>query len=315
MKILFTADIHIKLTQKGVPVDWALNRYSLLIKELKKYQDDCDMVIIGGDVFDKLPNMEELAVYFDLVLAMDKPTLIYPGNHEATKKGKTFFTSLAYATHRLNNEVYVIDDIYTDTEAGFDIIPYNKLKEFNPDDFSQPILFTHVRGEIPPHVKPEIDLSLFDRWKTVLAGDLHSYENCQRNILYPGSPVTTSFHRSEVDTGIIIFDTETHDHEWIKLNLPQLIRKTIQAGETAERTDFHHTLYDVEGDMSQLSDMQVSDIVDRRVVKRSTETSLILDPTMSIEMEVTEYLRFILNLNDDAIENVLMEFNNTKHLC
>ena len=102
MKILFTADIHIKLGQKGVPVDWALNRYQLLFEKLKSLQEACDMVIVGGDIFDKVPNIDELEVYDQLVECFYKPTIIYPGNHEATKKGKTFFSNLKRMTNRLN---------------------------------------------------------------------------------------------------------------------------------------------------------------------------------------------------------------------
>ncbi|NDB06927.1 MAG: hypothetical protein EBX95_14675, partial [Acidimicrobiia bacterium] len=67
MKILFTADIHIKLGQKNVPVDWARNRYNLLWKQFEELQQQADVFVIGGDVFDKLPSMDELEVYFDLV--------------------------------------------------------------------------------------------------------------------------------------------------------------------------------------------------------------------------------------------------------
>ena len=57
MKILFTADIHIKLGQKSVPVPWAKNRYELLVEQLVSNQKQADMFIIGGDIFDKLPSM------------------------------------------------------------------------------------------------------------------------------------------------------------------------------------------------------------------------------------------------------------------
>lgn len=278
------------------------------------------MVVIGGDIFDKMPNMEELAIYYDLVSAMTRSCIIYPGNHEATKKGQTFFTPLVNVTNKINSLVRVVDDTttYTNTDAKltrlFNILPYNKLKEFekDPDLFKDlaPILFTHVRGEIPPHVKPEIDLNLFNRWNLVIAGDLHSYENSQRNILYPGSPITTSFHRNLVDTGVLIIDTDTLEHEWVKLELPQLIRKTIQVGEEAPRTDFHHTVYEVEGDMSQLSDMENTDLIDRKVVKRSTETALMLNAEMSIEEEVSEYLKYVLMLDQSTVDTVLKEYNN-----
>ena len=92
MKILFSADIHIKLGQKNVPVEWAKNRYKLLIEQLIQHTVAADMFVIGGDVFDKLPNMEELEIYYDLVANCALPTLIYPGNHESVKKDTTFFT-------------------------------------------------------------------------------------------------------------------------------------------------------------------------------------------------------------------------------
>lgn len=309
MKILFTADVHIKLGQKNVPIEWAKNRYELLIDQLAEASNKADMFIIGGDIFDKMPSMEELEVYYDLVASILVPCIIYDGNHCATKKGKTFLTHLKKSTHRLNKLVTVVDDYYSCED--FDIIPYCKLKEYHPSriDFHSNLLFTHVRGEIPPHVKPEVDLSIFDRWQTVLAGDLHSYENSQRNILYPGSPVTTSFHRNIVDTGVILFDTETHTHEWLKLALPQLIRKNITAGEEMVATEYHHTIYEIEGDMAELGAMADSDLIDKKIVKRETDTALILDPKMTLTQELKEYLSYILMLEDKDIEDCIQLLN------
>lgn len=315
MKILFTADIHIKLGQKNVPVTWAKNRYNLLIKDLVEAQDLADMFIIGGDIFDKLPNMEELEIYYELVTSCKIPTLIYPGNHESLKKDTTFFTYLKTVTNRLNKLVTVIDDYYTHPDNEFDIIPYNRLKEYHPGtiDFHSRLLFTHVRGAIEPHVKPEVDLSLFSRWDTVLAGDLHSYENSQLNILYPGSPCTTSFHRSNVDTGVILFNTRDHTHEWIKLELPQLIRKTIKAGEPMEPTSYDHTIYEVEGDLAELGAMQDSELISKKVVKRDIDTTLLLDPKMSLAEELKEYLLYILQI-DEAKADILVDIlNNNIH--
>lgn len=315
MKILFTADIHIKLGQKNVPVDWARSRFQMFIDQLAKMQDDADIVVIGGDVFDKLPTMDEVELYFDLVASMKKPTIIYPGNHEALKKDTTFLTFLKKATNRLNPLVRIVDYISSELLGGdVDIIPYNHLKawaeNYQDYDFNGRILCTHVRGEIPPHVKPEVPLELFDRWQVVLAGDLHSYENSQRNILYPGSPYTTSFHRNLVDTGAILLDTETLNHSWLRFNLPQLIKKTIVAGETPIATEFHHTIYEVEGDLHELGTLSDSELIDKKVVKRSQDTQLILDPNLSMAEEVREYLTYILNLPEDKIGEVIKQYYN-----
>jgi hypothetical protein len=310
MKILFTADVHIKLGQKNVPVEWARNRFNMLWQQLQEQQKQCDLFVVGGDIFDKLPNMEELETYFDFVSSCVVKTIIYPGNHEAVKKDTTFLSNLKVVTSRLNPLVRIIDDFCTIN--GVDFVPYNKLKELEKTEFqfAEKVLCTHVRGEIPPHVKPEVDLDIFNRWQTVLAGDLHSYENSQRNILYPGSPVTTSFHRHVVDTGCILFDSELHTHEWLKLELPQLIRKTVGVQDEKPATSYHHTIYEIEGDMAELAELENSDLIDKKVVKRATDSTLILDPEMSLSQEVSEYLTFILELPPQTVENVLKEMQN-----
>lgn len=315
MKILFTADLHIKLGQKNVPIEWAKNRFELFLEQLAEMQKQADMVIIGGDIFDRLPTMDEVELYFDLIASITKPCYVYAGNHEMLKKDTTFLTFLKKSTHRINKLVTVIDDINSTLLAGdIDIIPYNNLKDWAANyqdyDFNGRILCTHVRGEIPPHVKPEVNLDLFDRWELVLAGDLHSYENSQRNILYPGSPYTTSFHRSVVETGALLVDAEDLSHEWLKFNLPQLLKKTIVAGEDAVPTEYHHTIYEVEGDLQELSGLEDNILIDKKVVKRSQDTQLILDPKLSLAEEIREYLLYILELPEDTINEVLKEFYN-----
>ena len=309
MKVLFIADIHIKLGQKNVPIEWALNRYKLFNDKISKLQESVDLVILGGDVFDRMPTIEELEVYFNFIRIFNKETLVIPGNHESVKKTTTFLTNLKAVSNAINHNVHIIDDF--DTRHGMDFIPYNKLKEYHPADvdFHSRILVTHVRGEIPPHVKPEVPLTLFERWDVVLAGDLHSYENSQLNILYPGSPMSTSFHSNPVDTGVIVLDTDTLEHEFIALGLPQMLRKTIQAGDLMPTTPYDHTIYEVEGDMSQLQDVANHELLDKKVSKRTVDVALMLEPDMTLGQELGEYLRYILQLNDDAVGEVLEEFH------
>jgi hypothetical protein len=230
------------------------------------------------------------------------------------KKDTTFLSYLKKSTHRLNPLVSLVDDYYENCGFGVDIIPYNKLKDYEKHgyNFAGRILCTHVRGEIPPHVKPEVDLDIFSRWDIVLAGDLHSYENSQRNILYPGSPYTTSFHRSPVDTGAIILDVDNLTHEWRKFKLPQLLKRTVSAQDaaTATATDFDHTIYEVQGDMQELGELEDSELIASKVLKRDTDSALMLDPEMTLDAEVKEYLTYILELPEPTIDKVLQEMQN-----
>ena len=63
--ILFTADWHLKLGQKNVPVEWARKRYQTFFNEIHKLEKEVKLHIIGGDLFDRLPTMDELELYFE----------------------------------------------------------------------------------------------------------------------------------------------------------------------------------------------------------------------------------------------------------
>jgi DNA repair exonuclease SbcCD nuclease subunit len=313
MKILFTADWHIKLGQKNVPVDWQKTRfyefYTHLNDLIEKHK--IELLVLGGDTFDRVPSIEELSLFFEFLHQVNQSVaiLIYPGNHEAIKKGTTFLTSLKLVTRKINCNATILDD-YTRIE-NMDFIPYNKLKEFQPDDFSGEILFTHVRGEIPPHVKPEINLDLFNKWKLVLAGDLHSHSNTQRNIVYPGSPMTTSFHRKLVDTGVIVFDNCTLDWFVEPLEVRQLIRKTVNSPKDMIKTEYHHTVYELEGDIGELANVQATELLDKKVVQKDSQATLTFRKDMSISDELSLYLTEILNIEPTKVQKVVEAFNDS----
>jgi len=312
--ILFTADWHIKLGQKNVPVPWACSRYKLFFQQVQDAIDEHDISlhIIGGDLFDRVPSMDELTLYFDFVKDVSVDTIIFDGNHEATKKNHTFFTNLKRVTEELNPLVQVVDTTwYLGTEGKAAILPYADLhrkKSIEDIDDTVEYLFTHVRGEIPPHVVPEVDLTRFDRFKTVFAGDLHAHENTQRNIVYPGSPMTTSFHRNEVTTGYLTID-DNMQWTWHQFDLPQLIRKTVEDPDEMIPTDFHHTIYELEGDVQDLAKVKNSDLLDKKVVKREVEATLSLHGDMTIGDELGVYLKEILSLDDNKIRNIMGVFN------
>ena len=312
--ILFTADWHIKLGQKNVPVAWACSRYQMFFEQIREIEKDVDLHIIGGDLFDRVPSMDELSLYFDFVKGVTKRTIIFDGNHEATRKNKTFFTNLKRATTSINPLVEVIDEVYY--EDDWAILPYAELHQKKSIEMVDAYyLFTHVRGEIPPHVQPEVDLDRFKRFTYVFAGDLHSHENTQNNIIYPGSPMTTSFHRNLVKTGYLLIDDTTHHFDedwswtWHEFDLPQLLRKTVETEDEMVQTDFHHTIYEIEGDVSDLSNVKNSELLDKKVIRRKTEATLVLDKEMSMEEELNEYLSYILELNEDKVKNILGVFS------
>jgi DNA repair exonuclease SbcCD nuclease subunit len=314
MKILFSADWHIKLGQKNVPTSWARSRYQSFFDKLKELEETVDLHIIGGDIFDRVPTLDELELYFSFIQNVNIETIIYDGNHEATKKNSSFLSVLSDVSTNLNQKVKVVTSTYEDSR-GFTILPYCELhKKDSIEKLNSSLpLFTHVRGEIPPHVTPEIDLDRLSSFPIVFAGDLHAHSNSQRNIVYPGSPMTTSFHRSKVNTGILRINDWAP--EWIELDMPQLIRKTV--GNTDEMIPGirDHIIYELEGDMRDLAKVANTELLDKKVVKRNIETSLVLDKSMTLAEELVEYLTYILEISDDKIPDIVGLFNDyTKNI-
>lgn len=305
---LVIADIHIKLGQKNVPKEWAINRYNLFFDQVTEAEKNVDTVVIPGDIFDRMPTLEELTLYFQFVAQRKKKTIISTGNHEATKKGKSFFTELKGVTERLNPLVEVVVD-YIYEGDGFYVVPYEYIKKKDTWDSLEALpVFTHVRGEIPPHVKPEIPLEWLAKFPVVFAGDLHSHSNTQANLVYPGSPMTTSFHRGEVDTGYLIVNDDW-TWQWKSFDLPQLLRKTVSDPSEMVPTDFHHTIYELEGSIKDLSKIENTELLDKKLVKRSSDTALVLDKKMSISDELAEYLRYIQELEEKEISSIMEVFN------
>ena len=308
--ILFTADWHLKLGQKNVPVSWSLNRYELFFEQLGELEKQVDLHIIGGDLFDKVPSMEELNLYFEFVYGVQTPTLIYAGNHEATKKGQTFFSHLKSATQAVNSLVRIVDEV--ETTDNYHIVPYEFIhkKEVWKNLDKNKVVFSHIRGEIPPHVKPEIDLDLISDFPVVYLGDLHSHSNSQRNMVYPGSPMATSFHRSNITTGYLLIDGEDlTSWKWETFNLPQLIRKTVSDPKEMIPTEFDHTIYELEGDVVDLGQVKNNELLDKKLVKRSSDATLLLKKDMSIADELVEYLTYIVQLPDDKIKEIISVYH------
>ena len=307
MTILCLADIHLKLGQKNVPKDWALKRYEMFFEQVSEIEKTVSRIIIPGDIFDRVPTLEELTLYFKFISQRKVKTIISTGNHESTKKERSFFTELKEVSERLNPLVEIVVDYIYDDGIIY-VVPYEFIKKEETWNNLEPRpVFTHVRGEIPPHVKPEIDLDLLSKFPVVFAGDLHSHSNTQRNIVYPGSPMTTSFHRNEVSTGYLLIDGL--DWTWHAFDLPQLIRKTVGDPSEMVPTSYHHTVYELEGDAVSLSKVRNTDLLDKKLIKKASEATLVLNPKMSMVEELVEYLRYVLELPDSSIEEIVKVYN------
>lgn len=316
MKILFSADHHIKLGQKNVPKEWQKNRFLMLAERFNKIfiEHNCDLHIIGGDILDVAnPSTEELELLFAFLQSMTHEGRIYTGNHEMLSKTISCLTHLSDAIKDSTNGRWRL--LKNKRLEDWDVIDYADLHKKTWEPAKSKLCFTHVRGSIPPHVQPEVDLNKFAEhgYKLVVAGDLHSYQNTQQindslTLLYPGSPLTTSFHRERTKNtnGCLIIDTETLEYDWIELgDLPQLIRKTVTINDELLPDPYDRVIYEVEGDVSELKKLKGSDLLDKKInTKVSKDAKLNLENKTTLE-ELALYLTDVQRLDKESVERLV----------
>lgn len=314
MRILFSADWHIKLGANKVPKGWQTNRFMLLADRLNKVYEEykCDLHIIGGDILDVAdPSTEELEVMYACLSTMKhQKGIIYTGNHEMLSKTVSCLfhlgTNISESTAG-NWEVY---KSYRSPE--FDIIDYVELKKSNWKPSNSNLCFTHVRGNIAPHVEFEVDPSRFGEWPLVVCGDLHSYQNTQvvgdTKFVYPGSPMTTSFHRERTSgaNGVLIIDTDTLGYEWVELgDLPQLLRKTVESSDEMIEDSYDRVIYEVVGNVEDLRKVKDSELLDKRINNKVTKDAKLDLVDKSVEEELAIYLQEVQGLDTDSISRLV----------
>jgi len=311
IKILSSADWHINLHRKKIPYDWQLNRYQLLFNQLHQLELTHDVHVIAGDLFDREPEADEVCLLLSYLNAVQRPTLIIPGNHEATRKGKTFWEHF-----KLENTISnPLVEIFTENgraivkDQGFCLFPYGSVQtDCVPAYVENDVLVTHIRGEVPPYITPEYDFEKLRAWPLILLGDLHfNHRYRDYPAYYPGSPLNTTFDRDiarEYGVDSIEFTPgQPIKQQFIPLNLPKLLRRTIHVGESLQPDKTHHIVYEVTGSIDELAKVEKHELLDKKMVEKpATESTLDLkNKTLYEELEM--YLTYIKVSESEAVLN------------
>jgi DNA repair exonuclease SbcCD nuclease subunit len=311
INILVSADWHINLHKKKVKYNWSVNRFKQFFTQILELEQSHDIHIISGDIFDKKPEPDEICLFLDYINSVKIPTYIIPGNHEATKKGSSFLEH--FCEHNAINNSLV--HIFTKNtrikvkDQQFYFFPYGEVETKNllahqPGE----ILVSHIRGEVPPHITEEFDFERLRPWNLILLGDLHFYHRHRDfNAWYPGSPLNTSFDRdTSRDYGVISIEFSSINQykvNFINLDLPKLIRKTVKNKEQMKPDDKHYVIYEITGSLDELAAVENSELLDKKIaVKPSSQATLNLH-NLSLVEEVEQYLQFKQIEQKDLILN------------
>lgn len=313
MRIISSGDWHVNLHKKKVPYDWQFNRYKELFSKLLELEKTCDAHVVSGDLFDKEPETDDVCLLLSYLNSVTIPTIVIPGNHEATKKGATFWDHFLFDNSIANPLVHIFtkNDRIKIGDASFCLFPYGSVQTNNlPEHHDEDILVTHIRGEVPPHITAEFDFERIRPWKLTLISDLHfnhKYKNF--NVYYPGSPVNTTFDRDnkrKYGVDIINFNSiDDYTVEFFDLDLPKLIRKTITAGSEMISDPRNHVIYEVTGSIDQIAKIEKSELLDKKIVEKETGNSTLDLKNKKTVEELEIYLQY---LKVEDVNSILDEY-------
>jgi len=322
MRILHSADWHILLHKKKVPYKWQVNRFKTFFSKLIELEKQCEVHIIAGDIFDKKPEPDEVCLFLSYINSVTIPTYIIPGNHEATRKGETFLEHFTQENAIKNSNVHLItkNKRVQEGSAYFQFFPYGEMQIDNLPviQHEKDILVTHIRGEVPPHITPEYDFEKLRPWKLILLGDLHfAHKYLDYPAYYPGSPLNVTFDRDEkrqygVNIVTLIADSYfKYKVDFVDLKLPKLVRKTIKVSGEMKKDTVNHVLYEVTGSIDELSKIENSELLDKKIATQPVEDSKLDLKNKSLIEELELYLKFIKIKNTEQVIKEFKDLNVT----
>lgn len=247
MKFVHVADLHLGKVLHQMSL---LTIQRELLMELLTYMDDEDirLLVIAGDVYDRLiPSQEAVALLDEfLSLALLKyhiEVLMISGNHDSSER--MHFASSILSDCGLHIETHLRKEMFfvEKEKTRFYLLPFFKpshvknlfeldevnsyqeamdyyLKQQHLDSQYQNILITHQfigkssitsDSELPLSVggSEVIDASLFQDFAYVALGHLHAPQKVLRETMrYSGSLMRYSFDEVHQDKSIVIVDTE-----------------------------------------------------------------------------------------------------------
>ena len=313
LNILLSADWHINLHKKKVKYDWSVSRFKQFFSLISELEKNHDIHIIAGDIFDKKPEPDEICLFLDFINSVSIPTYIIPGNHEATKKGHTFFEHFC-EYQAINNplvQIYTKNTRVKIKDQPFYFFPYGEVEtknllSYQPDE----VLVSHIRGEVPPHITEEFEFERLRPWSLILLGDLHFYHRHRDfNAWYPGSPVNTTFDRDpDREYGVISIDLKSstdYTVKFLNLDLPKLIRKTVKSKEEMKPDEKHFVIYEVTGSLDELAAVENSELLDKKITVKESKGATLTLHNLSLVEELEQYLKF---KKIEEVDSVLESF-------
>ena len=305
MSFIYTADWHIKTKFREVPISWLSDRFLewLVFLENERKRLNTDTLVIGGDLFDKIPTMFDMALFATIDYATNfNEIMIYPGNHEMLSKKNSFYTYL--------EKIFPQFTWITEPQQWRDwwVIPYPDIKQVGP--LNKEKVMSHVRCASDRGLyDAEIDFSIFDNCDAVLLGDIHEHRVISDKIKYPGAPYDTTFTRLPlrnryyfyVDGDSVLVCKRAGNSFKRLIKVDTTIEHYNNVRDKVKNSKHYYDIQIIVDSMDELDSMKGQDMV--KVKLRETDDTY--EDADTIEEEMYNYLVQVLGMDNSAATQVM----------
>lgn len=236
MKIIHTADLHLKKFYKGsLPLEISNILLENAWKALGEVFDfsnevDADLILIAGDLFEReFFNLSDLNRFLDLVKNSSAKVFLVFGNHDYLSKDNLFLkVDLPENLYIFKNELdyFEISDLKTRIYGiSYDNFSFKKdFKDLNLDkDFINIGLF---HSDLKDERYLPLAESFLKQFNYVALGHIHKREKVFENTYYAGSLLPLSF-KDKGKRGIIYLDDEKKSIEFKNFSKREFINLDI----------------------------------------------------------------------------------------
>lgn len=307
MKVAILGDLHIGLKKDDA---WTANNQKRFFKFFfaSCKAKNVKAVIQTGDWFDVRSAVSQRSMQFTrttIVPGLSKigHTYVIVGNHDMHYRQKITPNSCTEILGRYNNKITVIEEPTTITLDGvaIDLIPW--ICQDNVHDVE-----TFIQGTNSQYCVGHFELKGFyyytglksegesadflKRYKQVWSGHFHC-QSSNGNVQYVGTPYTLTHGDANDSRGFYIFDTVTHQLEYVEN--PECNHKKIYFN----ADDFNISIID------SLKGCAVRVVVEKRTSdKRKIDYDVIVERIASVahELDIIDNVEFVTSDDDEAIE-------------
>lgn len=236
MKICYLGDLHFGIRNDS-EIFYEFQKYffvNILFPYLKK--NNIKHIVQLGDFFDRRQYINFKTLHFfyeyfpDLLVEYDVEMTVFLGNHDVALKSSNHINSPSLLLRNLKNLNVITHNTELVLSQGKEKFHLSVVPWINNTNYAECVEFINntTNQYLAGHFEINgfemhkgqacddgMETAVFDKFSKVVTGHFHTRSD-KGNILYTGTPYELSWNDWNDQKGFYIFDTKTHDFEFVE---------------------------------------------------------------------------------------------------